>query len=132
MSREQKIAMLIGEASKVAHVKEFNTFARNYSGKVGCALLAKNGKVYTGVSIDLVCGLGNCAEYAAIANMVKDQETVIDMIVAIYDGKGPISPCGRCRELMIQVDKRNADANIVLDDCNVVKLSALLPELWSE
>lgn len=67
MIPNQKLDILLTKATEIADVMEFNTFSRNFSGKVGCTLLAKNGKIYSGVSIDLMCGLGNCAEYAAIA-----------------------------------------------------------------
>ncbi|HSM82763.1 MAG TPA: cytidine deaminase, partial [Nodosilinea sp.] len=61
---------------------------------VGCALLAGNGRVYEGVCIHLPCGLGFCAEAAAIAAMLKDGETQITTIVAVTPD-GILSPCGR-------------------------------------
>ncbi len=121
---------LIIEATKVAHVLTFNTYNRNYSGRVGCALLADNGKIYTGVSIDLVCGLGNCAEYSAIAQMVKDRETVIKMIVSVYEGKDIIPPCGRCRELIAQLDTHNYETQVIIQNNICVPLSELLPSKW--
>ena len=51
-------------------------------GHVGCALLTKNGNIYTGICIDSNCALGNCAEYAAIVEMLKNNESEIDKIVA--------------------------------------------------
>lgn len=38
---------------------------------VGSALLMKEGKTFTGVSIDLECGIGFCAEYSAIASITS-------------------------------------------------------------
>ncbi len=96
---------------------------------VGCALLAANGNLYEGVCIHLSCGLGFCAEAAAIANMIKDGETRILGIVAV-SGSGVLSPCGRCREMMVQVDERNMDTEILLDETRTATLRELLPEHW--
>ncbi len=42
------------------------------------ALLANDGKVFTGANIDLWCGIGFCAEHSAIADMVsRDDNTEI-------------------------------------------------------
>ncbi len=96
---------------------------------VGCALLAANGKIYEGVCIHLSCGLGFCAEAAAIANMIKDGETKIDQIVATSTDS-LLSPCGRCREMMIQVSPQNAETDVILSESRSVKLKSLLPEHW--
>ena len=64
---------------------------------VGCVLVTENGS-YEGVCIHLSCGLGFCAEAAAIANMIKGGETKIKAIVAV--SSNAISPCGRCWEMM--------------------------------
>lgn len=97
---------------------------------VGCVLLAANGKEYEGVCIDLSCGLGFCAEASAIANMLKDGETQIVAIVAVGRKGCVLSPCGRCREMMAQVDKRNFDAQVILSAERSVALKALLPDHW--
>src|SRR3954466_7987489 len=76
---------------------------------VAAAIRTKSGRVYTGVCLHVSCGIGFCAEHAAIAEMVKGRETQIDLLVAVCDA-GVLAPCGRCRELMVQVDARNFDA----------------------
>jgi cytidine deaminase len=42
------------------------------------------GNIYTGICIDLGCGLGFCAEVAAIAQMLTHRETRIDEVVAAH------------------------------------------------
>lgn len=42
----------------------------NTAGDVGCALLTQKGKVYLGVSIDTISGMGYCAKQNAIGSMV--------------------------------------------------------------
>lgn len=96
---------------------------------VGCALLAANGQIYEGVCIHLACGLGFCAEAAAIASMIKGGETKIDSIVAV-SASSILSPCGRCREMMIQVASSNRETNVILSASRSVKLKSLLPEHW--
>lgn len=96
---------------------------------VGCALVAENGSVYEGVCIHLSCGLGFCAEAAAIANMIKGGETRIRTIVAV-SRRGVLSPCGRCREMIVQVNRENFGADVLMPGGRVVKLRELLPDHW--
>jgi cytidine deaminase len=97
---------------------------------VGCALMTKKGKVYTGVSLHLCCGIGFCAEHSAIADMVShSDETEIKTIVAF--GDKVMYPCGRCRELIQQIDKRNwKNTDVIISEKEKVKLKELLPGQW--
>lgn len=122
---------LIEKATNVCNVINLNTYPRNCSGKVGCALLSKKGNIYTGISVDLVCGLGACAEYSAIAEMLKNGETEIDTIVAVYNKEKIIPPCGRCRELITQIDAGNMETNVIVAPDTEVKLKDLLPGSWN-
>jgi len=100
------------------------------SGDVGCAILSGSGIVYTGVCIDLACGLGFCAEVSAIADMLKNGETrIIKLAVAFPEDKIGV-PCGRCREMMIQIDKENMDTKIILGEDKEITLKELLPLHW--
>src|SRR4051794_27485510 len=93
---------LIDEAKKIAEKRILSEYSS--CGHVGCALMTDKGNIYTGICIDSNCALGNCAEYAAIAEMLKNNESKIEKIVA-YSAKGKIyAPCGRCRELIRMVD----------------------------
>lgn len=99
------------------------------AGSVSCALMTNAGTIYTGICLDLACGIGFCAEHAAIAEMLKARETVIDYIVAV-SSKKILMPCGRCRELMVQVSKENFKAKVIVDDISYITLSNLLPHHW--
>ncbi len=96
---------------------------------VGAALRTTSGAIYTGVCVDLACGIGFCAEHAAIAEMLKHREVEIASIVAV-NGTGILAPCGRCREFMAQLTPRNAQAQIVLPDLRITTLRQLLPDHW--
>lgn len=91
--------------------------------------MSNTGNIYTGICVDLACGLGFCAEQAAIANMLKARETAIRAIVAV-NADGVMAPCGRCRELMMQVNRDNKNTTIVLPGDRSVSLQQLLPDHW--
>jgi len=98
-------------------------------GSVAAAVLSEDGKVYTGVCIDVSCGMGFCAEHAAIASMITAGESKIVKAVALSKD-GVLAPCGRCREFMNQIHKDNIHAKIMISSDRVVKLSELLPFRW--
>lgn len=123
---------LIQEARKIAGNFELNSFSGNCAGVVSCALLAQNSKIYTGICINLACGLGFCAEASAIAEMLKDRETQIQMIVAVTDKGNIIPPCGRCRELLYQVNTNNLNTEVIVDEGKSLPLRELLPRTWAD
>jgi cytidine deaminase len=98
---------------------------------VGAALLTDKGNLYLGACVDATSGLGFCAEASAIASMITAGEYRIERIVAVWkDGQGKtviLPPCGRCRELIKQVDPRNLGTNVLLKDGKTVELKELLP-----
>jgi cytidine deaminase len=122
------IKELITEAKKI--LGEFRLSNDNYSaGSVAAALVSSNGNLYTGINIDVACGIGFCAEHAAVAQMLKNRETRIDMIVAVsFDSIRP--PCGRCRELLFQINNDNIHTKVYLSDEMYVTLDELLPNRW--
>lgn len=91
------------------------------------ALVTAAGNVYTGVCVDTECSLGFCAEHAAVAEMLKARESVVRMIVAVNEDGAVLSPCGRCRELLWQIDSRNRDAWVMLGADDGACLRDLLP-----
>jgi len=103
---------------------------------VSSALITSKGNVYTGVCIGHFCGIGSCAEYQAIGNMISNGEKDIKSIVAIcYDKKkkkfmGVIPPCGKCREMIKQTSKKNWDTEVIISNSTKVKLKKLLPHSW--
>lgn len=95
---------------------------------VACAIRSVSGRVYTGICIHLSCGLGFCAEHAAGAEMIKGGETRIETLVALCEDH-LMTPCGRCREFLLQIDPANANARILLDSGPVL-LRDLMPHHW--
>lgn len=104
------------------------------AGGVAAALLTKGGNVYTGVCIDTACSLGMCAERNAIANMITNGEHEIEKIVAVM-GDGRVgSPCGACREFMMQLSKDSGEIEILTDydSRSSVRLKELVPDWWGK
>ena len=59
----------------------------------------------------------------------KAGESEIEAIVAVCDGE-VVPPCGRCRELIRQVNKSNARTRILVARGRTAFLSELLPFEW--
>ena len=119
---------LIDRAASVVRERKIG---QHTVGDVGCALVAANGEVYTGVAIDVGSSMGFCAEHNAVGSMITAGEFNIAQIVAVWKDEDSnvfvLSPCGRCREFMSQVDERNAETEVILSVDESVKLSYLLP-----
>lgn len=99
-------------------------------GNVGCALITDNNNIYLGVCIDTSSSLGFCAEHSAIAAMITAGEYKIRKIVAVWKDECHtyiLSPCGRCREFISQIDKDNIETEVILEQNKVMKLGELLP-----
>lgn len=99
-------------------------------GGVGSALLTKSGNIFTGICFDCTSGIGFCAEHAAVAEMLKNKESEIQAIVSVdWDGK-VLPPCGRCRELLQQVNRKNLQTAVFVSKTKAVKLKELLPHRY--
>jgi cytidine deaminase len=59
--------------------------------------------------------------------MLKARESAVRMIVAVNSAGAVLPPCGRCRELLWQIDDRNESAWVVLGLEEKVPLRELLP-----
>ena len=121
---------LIKEARKVAKIKK--TKYGGIFGAAGSALITDKNNVYVGVSLDLTCGIGFCGEHSAIASMVTEGESRIKKIVAVSSNGIIMPPCGRCREMILQVNDKNINTDIIINKHKVVKLKELLPLIWEK
>lgn len=104
----------------------------NFQGYVGCALLTDQGNVYTGVSVNFTNGIGFCAEHSAIAEMIKGGESRIIKIAGMTAKGNALSPCGRCREMMYQVDNDNLETVVLMPEGKNMALKELLPVTWQQ
>lgn len=66
---------------------------------VGAAILADDGKIYSGCNIENAAyPQGNCAETSAIAAMIAGGARRITRIYVTGPGQSPVTPCGGCRQ----------------------------------
>jgi cytidine deaminase len=66
---------------------------------VGAAILADDGKVYSGCNVENAAyPQGNCAEASAIAAMIAGGARKIRRIYVTGPGSSPVTPCGGCRQ----------------------------------
>ena len=121
---------LYDTAVKVQNSRTISPFID--AGGVAAAILTKQGNIYVGVCIDTASTLGMCAERNAIANMITNGESKIDKMVAVMPDGRVGSPCGACREYMMQLDKDSGEIEILLDleRERIIKLKELIPDWW--
>ena len=127
---EKSLMSLAVEARKKAYAP--------YSGfRVGAALLAASGKVYTGCNIENAAYTPtNCAERTAFFKAVSEGERAFQAIAIVGGKKGEkggfCPPCGVCRQVMAEFCAE--DFPIVLgtaDDYKIYTLSELLPQAFT-
>ena len=99
-------------------------------GGVAAALVTDKGNIYRGVCIDTACSMGFCAEHAAVSAMVTAGESRVEAIVAVGWDKKVMSPCGRCRELLMQLGY--PETRVFLSPGTAVTVREILPYYWAE
>ncbi|MFH5182777.1 cytidine deaminase [Paenibacillus sp. TAB 01] len=98
MDRQQLIAHAM-EARERAYVP-YSQF------KVGSALLDRHGKVHFGCNVENAAyGPTNCAERTALFRAIADGEPArsFQAIAVVGDTAQPITPCGVCRQVLIEL-----------------------------
>ena len=117
-------------ARKVQNERTISPFIE--AGGVAAAILTKKGNIYVGVCIDTASTLGMCAERNAIANMITNGESQIEKVVAVMEDGSVGSPCGACREYMMQLDKDSGEIEILTDlqELKTVRVKELIPDWW--
>jgi len=102
--------------------------------KVGAALLAKNGNIYSGCNIESAAYTPtNCAERTAFFKAVSEGTTEFEAIAVVGALEGTkaewCSPCGVCRQVMAEFC--SSDFRIIMSDedynLQVCSLDELLP-----
>ena len=132
LTKEDK--KLIEQAEKIS-AKSKQVKLKEETGNVGAALITHKGNIYRGVCIGFYCGIGSCGEYQAIGSMISNGEKEIKTIVAVWhDDKNKkyavIPPCGKCREMIHQLGKRNWNSWVIISKTKKTKLKELLPLAW--
>ena len=100
----------------------------NYSGfKVGAAVKTEQGNIFTGGNVESDCSsVGVCAEQVAISNAILAGETPIEIAI-VADTKTPITPCGKCRQFMLDFTPLKVTMANLLGDVKQATAKQLLP-----
>ena len=91
------------EESKLAREYAYAPYSKF---KVGAALLTADGTIYRGCNVENASyGLTNCAERTAFFKAVSSGEKDFVALAIIGDTEQPITPCGACRQVMVEFCK---------------------------
>lgn len=103
------------------------------AGSVASSILSADGKIYTGVCIDTCSTLGICAERNAIFNMITNGEQKIKRVLTIMPNGKTGTPCGACRELLIQLmpnDYKEIEIMLDYENKKVITLGEITLNWW--
>ncbi len=101
--------------------------------KVGAAVLTKKGNIYGGCNIENSSfPITNCAERTAIFKAVSEGEQEFAAIALIADTPGPCSPCGACRQVMVEFKIPRIIMANMKGDVKVVTLEEIMPYAFTE
>lgn len=101
---------------------------------VGAALLAADGKVYTGCNIENAgYSLTNCAERTAVFKAVSEGVKTFAALAVSADTPGPVSPCGACRQVLAEFCPPDMPVYLtnLKGDVQETTISELLPGAFS-
>ena len=117
---------LLAAATKVRE----NAYAPYSRFKVGAAIRAASGAIYTGCNVENVAyPEGTCAEAGAIAAMIAAGDTQITEVLVIADSPSPVPPCGGCRQKLAEFAGPDVTVTLCTTDgkSNPVTVADLLP-----
>ncbi|MDN6528710.1 MAG: ASCH domain-containing protein [Brevibacterium sp.] len=111
------------------------TLGTDENHSVAAAAMDTHGRIHTGVNVHHFTG-GPCAELVAIGNAAAAEAGPLVTIAAAGDnGRGLLSPCGRCRQVILDL---HPDALVAVPgtaravSAELAPISALLPRLYRQ
>ncbi|MFZ2330596.1 MAG: cytidine deaminase [Atribacterota bacterium] len=119
------------DRAKEARLKAYAPYSKF---RVGSAVLTDDGTIFTGCNIENVSlGLSICAERVAIFKAVADGYKNIKAIAIIGETKEPCSPCGACRQVMVEFSP-NMDVIMsnLKNKIRIIEAIELLPDAFTD
>ncbi|MFW6437437.1 MAG: cytidine deaminase [Armatimonadota bacterium] len=96
-------------AARLARERAFAPYSKF---SVGAAVMCADGRVFEGCNIENAAyGLTICAERVALFSAVAAGCRQIDAIAIAGPGPEPLSPCGSCRQVMLELAP---DADVIM------------------
>jgi cytidine deaminase len=111
-----------------------NAYAPYSRFKVGAALRAVSGAIYSGCNVENVAyPEGTCAEAGAIAAMIAAGDTRIAEVLVIADSPDPVPPCGGCRQKIAEFAAQDVKVTMATLDGKerTVTVAQLLPGVFT-
>ena len=103
--------------------------------KVGAALMTKSGKIIHGCNIENAAYTPcNCAERTAFFKAVSEGHRDFECLAVYGDTKEPISPCGACRQVMVEFFESDSKVILIAKDKSTVEMTVgeLLPYSFTD
>jgi cytidine deaminase len=102
--------------------------------RVGAALRAKSGRIFTGCNVEnSTYGLTLCAERVAIFKAISEGERGFDAVAVVTDTDSLTPPCGACRQIIWEFC---GDAEVVLANLKgkieLYRMSTLFPKPFDQ
>ena len=105
-----------------------NAYAPYSKFHVGAAILADDGQIYNGSNVENVAyPQGVCAEASAISAMITAGAKHIKEVVVYADAPTPITPCGGCRQKLLEFS--DADVQIHIASSRGFDMTVTMAEL---
>ncbi len=123
MTADEKLIVAAVAARENAHAPYSNF-------RVGAALRARSGRVFTGCNVENASyGLTVCAERVALLKALSEGERGFEAIAVVADTERLTPPCGACRQLLWEFcgDIEVIAANL-RGDTKTFRLAELFPE----
>lgn len=100
--------------------------------EIGAAVRTRSGQLFAAVHLEAHVGrIAVCAEAIALGMAAAEGDTDISMMVAVRRSGDVVSPCGMCRELVLDYAP---EARVIVpgaDGLEMVPLIELLPRKYS-
>lgn len=120
------------ELIEIAKTASVNAYAPYSKFKVGAALLAQSGKIYSGCNVENASySMTICAERNAVFQAIANGERNYAAIAIYVDSDLSFPPCGACRQVLSEFAN---DLVVIISNrvnSNDTTLSKLLPERFS-
>lgn len=128
MNRKMKKMLRLAKKARA------NAYAPYSKFKVGACISTRNGKYYIGANAENSSSPeGTCAETNAIGAMISAGNRDIDTVVIMGPEHKLVTPCGGCRQRLVEFSHRDVPVYLFNDDgdMKMMTVGELLPESFS-